>query len=225
MTTLDRRYFLQALGLAAATFATPRVLFANAQIATQADARFVFVILRGALDGLAAVAHYGDGNYSKVRGELALPAPGNTDGALKLDGLFALNPALVTLHDRYSAGELLVFHAVASPYRERSHFDGQDLLENGTLQAHGAQDGWLNRAIAGVEGAHVRSEQLAIAFAQNVPLVLRGDARVSSWAPSKMPGVDADTLQRIADMYASDEYFASRLRSALSADAVAGESQ
>ncbi len=222
MTTFDRRQFLQSLGLAGATFVMPRVLFANADT----DARFVFVILRGALDGLAAVAPYGDGNYSKVRGELALPAPGNTDGALKLDGLFALNPAFVTLHDRYNAGELLVLHAVASPYRERSHFDGQDLLENGTVQAHGAQDGWLNRAIAGVEGAHARSsEQLAIAFAQNVPLVLRGDARVSSWAPSKMPGADEDTLQRIAEMYASDEYFASRLRSALSADAIAGESQ
>src|ERR1700709_1491268 len=148
------------------------------------DSRFVFIILRGALDGLAAVAPYGDGNYQRVRGSLALPIPGATNGALKLDGMFALNPAFTNLYARYQANELLVLHAVASPYRERSHFDGQDLLENGTTAPHGALDGWLNRALPGVPGAQSQNtDQLAIAFAQNVPLVLRGAQRVGSWVP------------------------------------------
>src|SRR5204862_47562 len=90
-----------------------------------ADARFVIVILRGALDGLAAVAPYGEPQYRSLRGALALDSPGSTGGALKLDGLFALHPSLTNLHAMYAAKELAVLHAVATPYRERSHFDAQ----------------------------------------------------------------------------------------------------
>jgi uncharacterized protein (DUF1501 family) len=201
----------------------PRVLLANG--ATESDARFIFVILRGALDGLAAVAPYVDSNYARVRGELALSMPGTEGGALKLDGSFALHPSLVNLHRRYGAGELIVFHAVASPYRERSHFDGQDLLENGTIKPHGALDGWLNRALTALPSDRVRNtEKFAMAFAQNVPLVLRGDKRVGSWAPSRMASADDDTLQRIADMYAGNDYFSGRLKAALAADAMANDS-
>ena len=102
----------------------------------------MLVLLRGALDGLAAVPAYGDGSYAAKRGALAITAP-----QLKLDGMFALHPSLTQLHERFQAGELIVFHAVASPYRERSHFDGQDLLENGTTTPTAAHDGWLNRAL------------------------------------------------------------------------------
>jgi uncharacterized protein (DUF1501 family) len=113
---------------------------------------------------------------------------------------------------------------VASPYRERSHFDGQDLLENGTGTAKSAHDGWLNRALPLLPDAKQRAtDRIALALAQNVPLVLRGDARVGSWAPSRLPETDSDTLQRIADLYSTDEYFASRLQSALAADSVIGE--
>lgn len=216
----QRRDFLCAAGMAGMATLLPRMSLAYADT----DSRFVFVILRGALDGLAAVAPYGDGNYQNVRGALALPAPGATNGALKLDGMFALNPALTNLYARYQAKELLVLHAVASPYRERSHFDGQDLLENGTTAPHGSLDGWLNRALPGMPGAKQRStEQLAIAFAQNVPLVLRGDQQVGSWVPSRLPETDDDTLQRIAALYATDPHFLSRLQTAMSTDAIANE--
>jgi uncharacterized protein (DUF1501 family) len=193
----------------------PRCVFAD--VAT--DARFVLVILRGALDGLAAVPAYGDGTYASKRGALAITAP-----QLKLDGMFALNPSLTQLHERFQSKELIVFHAVASPYRERSHFDGQDLLENGTSTPKSAHDGWLNRALPLLPEAKQRAtDRIALALAQNVPLVLRGDARVGSWAPSRLPDTDSDTLQRIADLYSTDEYFASRLQSALAADSVVGE--
>src|SRR5262245_54892045 len=131
---MHRRSFLLASGGAAAVTFLPRFAFA----AERTDARFVLVILRGALDGLSAVPAYGDGNFAGLRGELAITAP-----TLKLDGMFALHLSLAHLHERYQEKELLVFHAAASSYRERSHFDGQDLLENGTSDAKSARDGWL----------------------------------------------------------------------------------
>jgi uncharacterized protein (DUF1501 family) len=192
----------------------PRCVFADAAI----DSRFVLVLLRGALDGLGAVPAYGDGNYAAKRGALAIASP------LKLNGMFGLHPALAQLHARFQAQELIVFHAVASAYRERSHFDGQDLLENGTSTPKAAQDGWLNRTLPLLPDAKARgTDRIALALAQNVPLVLRGESRVGSWAPSRLPETDSDTLQRIADLYSTDEYFASRLQSALAADSVAGE--
>src|SRR5215831_21399694 len=167
MTAFTRRTFLNHMALASAGFAMPRLLLASADT----DARFVFVIMRGALDGLAAVPPYGDGNYTGKRGELSLSVSGGEGSALKLNGLFALHPSLAKLHQRYDAGELAVFHAISSPYRERSHFDGQDLLENGTLKPHGSNDGWLNRALASLPATRVHdSEKFAMAFAQNVPL-------------------------------------------------------
>jgi uncharacterized protein (DUF1501 family) len=198
-----------------ATALLPKLAFADAAT----DSRFVLVILRGALDGLAAVPAYGEGSYAAKRGALAITAP-----QLKLDGTFALNPSLTHLHERYRAQELIVFHAVASPYRERSHFDGQDLLENGTSTPKAVHDGWLNRALPLLPEAKQRAtDRVALALAQNVPLVLRGDARVGSWAPSRLPETDSDTLQRIADLYSTDPYFASRLQAALAADELAGE--
>lgn len=217
---MRRREFLQSSLMASIATCMPRLLLANAET----DSRLVLVILRGALDGMAAVAPYGDGNYQRLRGELALDQPGGEKGVLKLDGLFGLHPSLVNLYSRYQQKELLVMHAIASPYRERSHFDGQDLLENGTTQPHAALDGWLNRALPGMAAAkHQVNGEYAMAFAQNVPLVLRGEQRVGSWVPSKLPATDEDTLQRIADMYSTDAYFASRLQTAIQTNSIANE--
>jgi uncharacterized protein (DUF1501 family) len=213
MNAITRRILLQSAGGCALGAMLPRIAFADAAT----DSRFVLVILRGAIDGLAAVPPYGDGNYARQRGELGITSPER-----RLDGMFALHPALEHLHARYKAKEILVLHAAATPYRERSHFDGQDLLEAGTGTVT-SRDGWLNRALPALPVARERgTEELAMALAQNVPLVLRGDARVNSWAPSRMPEADSDTLQRIADLYAPDPYFASRLQAALAADEVAG---
>jgi uncharacterized protein (DUF1501 family) len=212
---MDRRTFVISSLLGGAAAFLPRIPLA----ATRTDARFVLVILRGALDGLGAVPAYGDGNYASKRGQLAITAP-----AQKLDGMFALHPSMTHLYERFQQKELIVFHAIASPYRERSHFDGQDLLENGMSQLKGDRNGWLNRALPTLPAAKSRStDKVALALAQNVPLVLRGDAAVNSWAPSRLPNADGDTLERIADLYSTDEYFASRLQAAIAADGIAGE--
>jgi uncharacterized protein (DUF1501 family) len=196
---MDRRKALGLLGGTALTASIGGIPVALAQAAT--NKRFVFVILRGALDGLAAVPPYADRDYRSVRGSLALNAPGQSDGMLDLDGRFGLHPSLQPLQAMYQARELAVVHAVATPYRSRSHFDGQDLLENGTTRPRGAADGWLNRAI----GLMGRSDQrLGLAVGQVVPLVLRGAVPVGSWAPQQMPELNSDFLARLVRLYGPD---------------------
>lgn len=210
-----RRDFLKATGLGLTAMSVPGVTFASADT----DARLVLVILRGAVDGLAIAAPYGDGNYARTRGELALPSPGNSNGLLKLDGMFGLHPSLPGVYRDFQNGDALVVHAVASPYRERSHFDGQDVLENGGASVGATRDGWLNRAIAPLGGSLGREQ--AIAMAQNTPLVLRGENSVTSWAPSQLPEADDATVARLQDLYAEDEFFATRLAQALKAQDIA----
>jgi uncharacterized protein (DUF1501 family) len=218
---MDRRTLIR-LGLASGASVFAGQFSFAAPAATQN--RLVFIILRGALDGLSAVPPYGDPDYARLRGELAVAPPGGANTALPLNGTFGLNPGFSFLHDSYASRELLVFHAVATPYRERSHFDGQDVLENGLTQPHASATGWLNRALAGLP-AGVRSRESGVALAQNVPLVLRGPAAVASWSPSVLPDLDADTLQRIADRYASDPVLSQRFADAMATDKLAAEAQ
>src|SRR5438552_15258651 len=116
------------------------------------DPRFLTIVLRGALDGLAAVAPVGDPDWVRLRGDKALLIDGATP-ALPLDGVFALNPALPNLHRLYKAGAATIVHAAATPYRERSHFDGQDVLESGLASPGAADSGWLNRALVSLQPA------------------------------------------------------------------------
>lgn len=220
-----RRDSLKVFGATLATVwagSAARLALADAPM----ERRFVVVILRGALDGLAAVPPVGDPDYARLRGSLAFASPGTPEGALNLDGFFALNPALSPLADMYKARELLVFHAVASPYRARSHFDGQDLLENGTATPHGAADGWLNRAL-GLIGAD--GTRIGLAVGQSVPLMLRGKTPVGAWAPRQMPELAEDFLQRLQALYAGDKVFAPALAEGVAAqtrnDEVLGDSK
>jgi uncharacterized protein (DUF1501 family) len=208
---MQRRRFLLNVGALAASAAIPNALFAH----TGGASRLVVVILRGALDGLAAVPPHGDPAYAGLRRELAIAPPGSADGALALDGTFGLHPALVFLHERFGAGELLVFDAVASPYRDRSHFDGQNVLENGLAKPIGSADGWLNRALAALPRDTGRPADRAVAISQNVPLILRGEAPVISKSPQATADVDEDLLARLADLYSQDNWFSGRLSEAV----------
>jgi uncharacterized protein (DUF1501 family) len=111
------------------------------------DPRFITVLLRGALDGLSLAAPVGDPLYESVRGELSIATNGPAAG-LPLNGFFRLNPRLPTLAGFYNKGEALIVHATATPYRERSHFDGQDVLESGVPRAGFGRSGWMNRLIS-----------------------------------------------------------------------------
>jgi uncharacterized protein (DUF1501 family) len=214
-----RRRFILSAGAIAASAALPPALFAH----SGGSSRLVVMILRGALDGLAAVPPYGDPHYAGLHRELAIAAPGNADGALALNGTFGLHPALGFLHERFAAGELIVFNAVASPYRDRSHFDGQNVLENGLAKPVGSADGWLNRALSALSRTSGSSQERAVAVSQNVPLILRGEAAVLSKSPQVTAVVDEDLLARLADLYSKDDWFSARLSEAVQTDKMVDE--
>jgi len=186
-----------ALGPAAAAFGASAALLPEGQ-------RFIVVILRGALDGLAAVPPYGDPNLAAWRKGLLLPEPGQEGGLSDLGGHFGLHPALSRLHALYTAGELLPVHAVAGPYRSRSHFEAQDYLESGS--DHRMTSGWLNRVV----GVLPRSQRgyapggPAISVNGGVPLLLRGPATVGSWEPDIMAEPPSELFTRIAELVHDD---------------------
>jgi uncharacterized protein (DUF1501 family) len=203
------------------------VLFAWAHLPKVAraegrDPRFLVIVLRGALDGLAAAAPVGDPDYVALRGDKVLRLDGQTP-ALPLDRLFALNPAMPNLHRLYRAGHASIVHAVATPYRERSHFDGQDVLESG-LPAPGATDvGWLNRALTGLEPGGRVDPATAFAVGPVTPLVVRGPAPVLSWTPQRLQPAGEDTLTRVLDLYRhTDPALARALEERIGLAAIAG---
>ena len=165
------------------------------------DPRMLTIILRGALDGLAAVAPVGDPDWVKLRGDKALTLDGKT-AALPLDSFFALNPAMPNLHRMFKANEASIVHACATSYRERSHFDGQDVLESGLPNPGRADSGWLNRALGGLEAeSRVRSDRRAFAVGPVTPLVVRGPTPVLSWTPTRIQPASEDTMARLIDLY------------------------
>lgn len=215
-----RRAILRA-SLAAGIAASGGLLASRVSLAAPGagEQRFVFVLLRGALDGLAAVPPVGDPDYARLRGELDLSA---ASALSKLEGPFALHPSLKFLAEQWQSRQLAVIHAVSSPYRERSHFEAQDVLESGFARPHAAQSGWLNRALAGMPAPRGAGRNAGVALGANIPLVMRGPTEVASWSPGRMPDLEGDTLQRIADLYAADPLLSRRLADALAADEIAG---
>lgn len=190
----DRRNFVRAATLGGAFAAlAPRIAFA----AAPTERRFVFIIQRGAADGLGTLAPVGDPAFAGLRGALAA----DFAQGMKLDGMFTLHPNLATLGQLYKGGEALFAHAVASPYRDRSHFDGQNVLETGGKTAYEVKDGWLNRLL----GVLPREQARAIAVAATVPMALRGPRDVGSYAPSNLPDASDDLLQRVAMLYQGDQ--------------------
>jgi uncharacterized protein (DUF1501 family) len=222
MTMLTRRAVLRggALSLALAT-TSERMAWAVASAPT--DRRFVLVILRGAMDGLAAVPPYGDKDYKSQRQGLAIEQPGREGGALDLGGFYGLHPALKPIYPLFQSGELLIVHAVAGAYRGRSHFDAQDVLENGGAVAHGLSDGWLNRTIVALQSGRASDRPLGLATGQTVPLVMRGKAEVSSWAPETMQAANPDLLAQLTQLYQKDKLLSAALREGLAQQDFAAE--
>lgn len=219
-TSFSRRRFLEtSLFAGASTVIASRLAFASANT----DSRFVFVLLRGALDGLSAAPPVGDPDYAGLRGQIALARSGEGAALALGGGEFALHPALGFLHQSFVAKELAVLHAVASPYRERSHFDGQNVLESGDSRPHGSTSGWINRALSTLPAD--RSREAGVALGANVPLAMRGPAEVASWSPTKIAALDEATLARVTDLYSRDPLLAGRLADALESDAIATEAQ
>jgi len=209
----------RALLLGGASFAAWAYLPKFARAAVGRDPRLIVIILRGALDGLATVAPLGDPDYAALHGSIALTSDGPR-AALMLDSFFALHPAMPEFARMYREKHAAVIHAVATSYRDRSHFDGQDVLESGFAGPGRVQSGWLNRALETLpKGERVMS---GLAVGPTTPLVLRGAAPTVGWAPVALPQADDDTAMRLVELYRQrDPALASALSQGLQLDKTA----
>jgi uncharacterized protein (DUF1501 family) len=207
MTSLfaDRRTLLKSALAAGAVAATPNIAFGQAPRAQ--GRKLCVIILRGAMDGCAALAPVGDPAYAGLRGGLAY------SGGTEIAPGFRLHPAFQNLAGLFADGQALALHAAATSYRERSHFDGQDRLETAT---GAVRDGWLNRALSTMGGGAPG----AVGIGRTLPLALRGSAPANNWAPAVLPPAGADTIARLADLYSGDPMLAQSLAMAIETDAI-----
>lgn len=207
----DRRAFARAMCLGGlATFVLPEVAFAR----LPGRGRLVFVLLRGGMDGLAAAVPVGDPGYAALRGSMGYSASELTPLA---DG-FGLAPGLAPLAGLWEADELTVLHALAIPYRTRSHFDGQAVLETGLDRPDGGSDGWLNRLLQIMDG-----ERSGIAVAAGLPRSLDGEFPVTTWSPTELGVVEDGYLDRLHVLYRRDPVLHDRFEAALQIREVVSE--
>lgn len=202
MNSFSRRRFIRSSAALAALTSTaiPNLSFA----AAPTDNRLVVMILRGALDSLHALPAHGDRLYYSHRPKIAVPKPGNAGGASDLNGYFGLHPRLGKLLPLYKAGDIVFLPAISTAYRERSHFDGQAVLESGGLQKGSTQTGWLNRALA--DWNDDRGPR-GLALGKNIPLLLRGRSDVMSWAEDNLPDLEEDFLMDMEGVFSKDPLF------------------
>jgi len=156
------------------------------------------------MDGLSVVAPTGDPTYAELRGDAALSLSGSAAGR-DLGAGYVLHPALKTLGQLYQRGDALLIHAASTPYRGRSHFDGQDVLESGLGGVGSVSDGWLNRAMQYTEQRDVlRGDSFSVG--PMLPTVMKGRAPVMTWSPPimKRPVSNALTAS-VAELYAATD--------------------
>lgn len=196
---LSRRHFIGAAGAALTLSLWPSL----GAFAAASDRRLLVVLLRGGVDGLHVLPPRDDAAYARLRGALA------PQDARPLNADFALHPSLAHAHSLYARGQLLPVVAIAPPYRQRSHFEAQDCLENGTASASGAATGWLNRCVAAMHGGQ------ALAVSAVMPLIMRGPGAATTWSPPLPEQVNPILLQRLQALYAADPQLAGAFASAL----------
>ena len=192
----SRRGLLAGSGALFGSAMIPRV----ASAAGARDPRLIVLVLHGALDGLAAVGPVGDPDYVALHGPLAMRLDG-PHAALPLDGFFALNPGMPNFARLFRAKQASVVHAVATNYRDRSHFDGQDVLESGMPRPGFVESGWLNRAVAAVPAGERVGRSGGLAVGASTPTILRGRAPVLGWAPEIGPAAGDDLARRVLALY------------------------
>ncbi|MFA3918976.1 DUF1501 domain-containing protein [Ruegeria hyattellae] len=198
---LTRRGFLTRSTLVGCSAAASPLLTRVSFAAAPWDTRLVVIILRGGMDALDVVRPHGDPDYAGARKRLLRPE----DPVIDLDGFYALHPALQPLLPLWRAGELGAVQAVATPYRDkRSHFDGQDLLEAGSMGLGDVAGGWLNRAMGQVPGVSART---GFALGHGEMKLLAGDTSVTDWYPDTALLLSPQAALLAEQMMAEDPLF------------------
>lgn len=206
-TPMNRRSFL----LAAGSIGLSVDLMAGRAFAAAGRKKLVVVICRGGMDGLSVSPPIGDGDYAGLRQAIAVE-----EGALPLDGTFALHPSLAATHALMKAGQGRIAPATATPDRARSHFEAQDVLESGAAVVYGTSSGWLNRALASAPG-----KVEALSVGPTAPLLLRGPAPTSAWSPGRVVDAQARLPTLLQDLYKDDPVLGPALARGLATETMA----
>ncbi len=210
-----RRGLLQgAAGGMALALANARIGFS----AAPSDQKLIVVILHGGMDGLNVVVPTFSDEYYAARPGIAIAPAGEPEGAIALTDGFGMHPAMPNLAQMYLKGEAAFLHAASAPYNQRSHFDGQDVLENGTTAAFGAQTGWLNRSIAVAPALPA-----GLGIGSTVTLVLTGEQPIASWAAPKVEQASTETVNKVLAMYGPDPVLQNALQGSIDIASIVGD--
>lgn len=198
---MERRQFLTRVAALGCSAAASPLFTPVALAAAPWDTRLVVIILRGAMDGLDVFRPVGDPHYAALR-------PTLRQGTLDLTGFFGMHSALSPLMPLWNRGEMGAVHAVSTPYRDkRSHFDGQDILEAGSIgDNEPIRDGWLNRMLQTVPGV---TGETAFAIGRDQPLIMTGDAPAARWSPEAELSLSPQAERLLSLIHADDPLFQS----------------
>ncbi len=210
---MNRRDFIRTLTLAGAG---AMVLSPAAFSALNSDNKFIFILLRGGMDGLGALPPIGDRDFAKLRGRDI-----DHSAYKPLDAIFALHPSLQHIHRLYQAGQAAIIPALAAPYRGRSHFDAQDMLEYGVARKNGMRSGWMARTADIIAEQQHGNSETAIALAGALPISLQGTINALAWAPDRLPDASGDLIARLADLYSDTPVLAQAFDKARKSDDIA----
>ncbi|APG61775.1 hypothetical protein LPB140_01830 [Sphingorhabdus lutea] len=211
---MNRRSLLQHIAIAMAAGAgagAPSIAFAQ----INSPKKLIYILQRGAADGLDLVSPIGDADFAALNGR----AETDRSNYQHIDAMFSLHPNFVELGKMMRTGQANIVHAIASTYRERSHFDGQNILESGGITPYARKDGFLNRLIPLIDAQSRKS----LALSSSIPLALRGAAEVGNFAPTKLPTANDDLINRLTMLYAQDEMLAPIWQSAIDTKNLAGD--
>ena len=151
----------------------------------------VVIMLRGGMDGLCAVPVIGDKNFEKKRKKILI------ENTIKLNSDFALHPRLIGFNKCWNDNTGSIVHATSIPYTQRSHFEGQNLMESGGRVAYQEKTGWVGRAM---KLAKLQGDGLALSLP--MPLLLRGVPKNNNYFPTNGKLPQNDTLDLLRSVYA-----------------------
>jgi uncharacterized protein (DUF1501 family) len=150
----------------------------------------VVIMLRGGMDGLTAVPIIGDKDFEKRRKDIVI------ENTIKLNSDFALHPRLSGFHEAWTENTGTIVHATSIPYTQRSHFEGQNLMESGGRIAYQEKTGWVGRAM---KIANLKGDGLALSLP--MPLLLRGVPKNNNYYPADGQLPDDETLELLRSVY------------------------